>query len=107
MHLYKYLKAAGLKCIYCDTDSGVIFKLKNEPLPFEVGMFLGQMSREYIEYDIIAFVSGGPKNYSIQLRHRQTGEIKYVVKVRGFSQTLKSSEVLNFESIKNLILERM
>jgi hypothetical protein len=66
-----------------------------------------QFLREYEDYEIIAFVSGSSKNYVLKLQNRKTGKIICLVKIRGFTQMLRSPKVLNYEYIKTLILEQM
>lgn len=47
--------------LYTDTDSVVYAHKRGQPPPFVVGKLLGQMSREYSDYEILAFYSGGCK----------------------------------------------
>jgi hypothetical protein len=87
--------------------------LKGQAPPFEVGELLGQMSPEYAEWEILAFYCGGCKQvvvvnyakikkpffkYAMKLRHRQTGEIRYVVKCRGCWERVDSP--LDFNQFK-------
>jgi hypothetical protein len=63
--LYKYmervLKQEGSQLLYKDTDSCILAHRKGVVPPFEVGSMLGMMSREYEEWEILAFYSGGCK----------------------------------------------
>ena len=47
--------------LYTDTDSCIYVGRRNAPAPFEEGKFLGQMSREYKDFEIVAFYCGGCK----------------------------------------------
>jgi hypothetical protein len=51
----------GSMLVYDDTDSAIFVHRKGERPPFVVGSMLGQMSREFPEYIIVAFYSGGCK----------------------------------------------
>jgi hypothetical protein len=52
-------------------------------------------SDEYIE----DFVSGGPKNYAYK-----TSKKKTVCKVRGITLNYATAQLVNFDSIRNMIL---
>nr|CAD2195566.1 unnamed protein product [Meloidogyne enterolobii] len=85
--LYKYMddivNDKDSKLLYTDTDSCFYVHKRGKPPPFVVGDMLGMMSREYEDWQIIAFYTGGCKQYAMKMKHRATGEIKYVVKCRG------------------------
>jgi len=53
---------------------------------------------------ICDFVSGGPKNYAYKSIDSVTGEEKTVCKVRGITLTYSASQLVNFESIRSMIL---
>jgi len=53
---------------------------------------------------ICEFVSGGPKNYAYKSINSMTGEEKTVCKVRGITLNYSASQLVNFESIKHMIL---
>ena len=57
-------------------------------------------ANEYIS----EFVSGGPKYYAYKVCHSVTREVKKVCKVRGITLNYKASQLVNFETIKNLVL---
>uniref|UniRef100_A0A1I8B6R6 DUF1768 domain-containing protein n=1 Tax=Meloidogyne hapla TaxID=6305 RepID=A0A1I8B6R6_MELHA len=57
-------------------------KISKKP-PFRVGDMLGMMSREYEDWSIMSFYTGGCKQYAMKMKHRESGEIKYIVKCRG------------------------
>ena len=56
-----------------------------------------------IEY-ISDFVSGGPKNHVNEVCNSVTGEAKTDCKVRGITFNYKASQFVNFETIKDLVL---
>jgi len=49
------------KLLYTDTDSCFFVHKRNKKPPFRVGDMLGMMSREYAEWAIISFYTGGCK----------------------------------------------
>lgn len=63
--LYEYMekifKMGRCFLLYTDTDSCIFVIRRGEQPPFVVGDLLGQMSREYADYRIVAFYSGGCK----------------------------------------------
>jgi hypothetical protein len=54
---------------------------------------------------IAEFVSGGPKNYAYRTRNTVTGAEATVCEVRGFTLNYSASQLLNFQSIKQMILK--
>jgi hypothetical protein len=86
--------------LYFDTDSKtyLVTNTPGEYIP-ELGDYLGKFTNEqdsgtYIE----EFVSAGPKNYACR-----TNDGKRVCKVKGFSLKSAASEVLNFDSMVNIV----
>lgn len=92
------------RVLYFDTDSIIFSSLPHEYRP-HTGNFLGQMTDE-IEKDygpgskIVAFVSGGPKNYGYQVRV-PSGELKTVIKLKGVTLHHEAAIRINFDSMKN------
>jgi hypothetical protein len=77
----------------------------DEPPLIECGDALGDMTSELKENEYISeFVSGGPKNYAYKQCNAVTGEVKRVCKVRGVTLNYKASQLVNFETIKALVL---
>ena len=105
--LYKYMSTVSNSpfstLLYTDTDS-VIFKFKKGHCPLEEGMFLGEMSREYKEFEIMEYTGGGPKQYSMLMRNRITNEIKSILKIRGITLNFENCSLLNYESFKKRVL---
>jgi hypothetical protein len=76
-----------------------------EPPLIECGDKLGDMTDElkpgkYID----EFVSGGPKNYAYKIYNREA-EPKTVCKVRGVTLNYHASRLVNFEVIRQMILQ--
>ncbi|XP_065224228.1 uncharacterized protein LOC135848277 [Planococcus citri] len=105
--LYEYLEKLGNRVLYCDTDSIIYTELPHD-LKIETGPFLGQMGDELAtEYGegayITEFICGGPKNYGYCVKTAKN-EYKYVVKIRGITLNHQVSKSLNFENMKEFIL---
>ena len=110
LKLWCEMNKLGERVIYHDTDS-IIFSVDGEGqyMPL-LGDYLGQLTNELsckelncnnsqcTGHWIVEFISCGPKNYTYKLN---TGEI--VCKVRGFSLNYTSSQVINFESMKEAL----
>lgn len=64
-----------------DIDSIIVQHAKGIE-PIKSGQMLGEMQREYMEWQIVEFCCGGPKQYGFHLRNRATGEEKYIRKIR-------------------------
>ena len=102
LKLYDVLEELGEDCLYMDTDS-VIFVDRNDihvqNLP--IGDYLGELTNEIQskEGHIVEYVSGGPKNYAFR-----TLAGNEVCKVRGFTLNLKNSRLINFDVVKDMVL---
>jgi len=65
------------------------------------------MTSELKEGEFISeFVSGGPKNYAYKLCISMTGEVKAVSQVRGIMLNYNASQLVNFDAIEELVLNR-
>jgi hypothetical protein len=107
IHLYRYLDKLQGKALYCDTDSVIYVQPKGEPSLIETGDCLGDMASELAPgHHIREFVCAGPKNYAYMTEDPTTSEQKTVCKVRGITLNYSASQLVNFESIKNMILNR-
>jgi hypothetical protein len=96
--------------IYCDTDS-VIFLVDeddknhtklNDPKPegLELGTNLGQWANELDNDDYITeIVCGGAKSNSYK-----TFKGKYSLRQKGITMNRSNEDVVNFESMKNMVL---
>lgn len=115
--LNNLLQTLGSSVLYHDTDS--IYYVSNtnsttsqndpEPDILKEGIFLGQLSNELEAYGkdayISEFCSGGPKNYGYCIRNDQE-IIKKVVKLKGVTLNYENSKKIDFEAMKNQILNR-
>jgi len=105
MHLYSHLDKLGERALYCDTDCVIFVQKDGKPPLVPCGDALGEMTSELQENEYISeFVSGGPKNYAYKLCNSVTVEEKTVCKVRGVIFNYKASQLVNFDRIKELVL---
>ena len=110
LKLWSVMDRLGDRVLYHDTDS-IIFSVHEGEYSPPLGSYLGQLTDELTckelgckQVDctghwIEEFVSCGPKNYSFRVN---TGEV--ICKVRGFSLNYRSSQILNFESMKEALV---
>jgi hypothetical protein len=61
--------------------------------------------KSFPEYELLEFVSSGCKAYGIQMRHKVTGELKIVMRLRGITLTGSTSRLLHFNSFKRCVFE--
>ncbi|XP_040190087.1 uncharacterized protein LOC120921636 [Rana temporaria] len=100
LELYKLLDGLQERCFYHDTDS-VIFVSKKGDWDPPLGYYLGELTSEVPDgTHITEFVSAGPKSYGYKLN---TGET--VLKVKGITLNVANRQVINFESLKDLVLD--
>jgi hypothetical protein len=109
LKLYEYLSKLGDSVLYCDTDSVIYIQNVGEPLKVETGYYLGDLTDELEEFGsgsyIEEFVSGGPKNYAFSVFNPTTGKRTARCKVKGITLNYENSRVVNFTSLRNMILE--
>jgi hypothetical protein len=66
---------------------------------------MGDMTSELKENEYISeFVTGGPKNYGYKLCNSVIVVVKTVCKVRSITLNYKASQLVNFDTIKDLVL---
>lgn len=110
LELLSILAPLGERAIYLDTDS-CAYICSDDPGAYEpkLGPLLGDLSDELGSYGagsyIIDFFSGGPKFYGYAVR-KPNGEIVYVLKIKGIRLNFENSELINFQSIKELVMRQ-
>jgi len=71
----------------------------------KTGDHLGEMTSELKPDEIISeVVCAGPKNYAYRTVNSVTGESKTVCKIRGITLNYLTSQLVNFEKMKDMIL---
>lgn len=124
IHLYETcLNPMGFQVLYFDTDS-VIFTQKQGEAGLPLGDKLGELTNELEPVEVegvmrdvycAAFVSGGPKNYAMQIclknldgtippfEEREIYTAKTVI--RGFSLSEETKKVLNFDVMAKIVID--
>ena len=110
LELYKVLDKLGRRVLYFDTDS-IIYISRHGEFDPPLGDYLGELTSELGcgdvgcrnaacdgEHWITELISGGPKNYAYITNNGHT-----VCKVRGFTLNHKNAQLVNFNTIKDLI----
>ncbi len=97
--LYKEISKLEDRILYIDTDSMIFISREGAYEP-TTGIYLGELTDEIgNDHFITEFVSCGSKNYAYKLNN---GETKCTIK--GFSQCLSTIDKINFESMKNMVM---
>lgn len=107
IHLYSYLDMLRKRCLYHDTDSIIFTCKQNEDHP-ELGDYLGDLTNELTEYGEDSYISEAvftsEKSYAFIIK--TPGKPDSVeCKVKGLNLSYENSSKVNFESMKNLVLE--
>jgi len=67
---------------------------------------LGDMTSELRTTEYISeFVSGGPKNYAYKVTDTVAGRATTVCKVRGITLNYSAKQLVNFDVIRDMVLE--
>jgi len=104
--MYRYLDRLGKRAIHCNTDSVIYIQPIDEPNLIEMGDKLGDMSSELRTTDYGSeLASGVPKNYAYKLIDTETGRATTVCKVRGITLNYSAKHLVNFDVIKDMVLE--
>ena len=99
LKLYEALDQLQERVLYFDTDS-VVYVWKPGQSRITTGNYLGDFTSELQEEDYITeFVAAGPKNYAYVTKNGDK-----CCKVRGFTLNTRGQQVLNFSSMKDLVL---
>lgn len=112
LKLYEHLKILQEQVVYYDTDS-VVYTYKEGLPSIPTGDYLGDMTDELTEYGpgsfIAEFVSGGPKTYGYVVYSTKGStyrpNLSFVCKIKGLTLNMKTSNILNFNKLKEMILE--
>lgn len=106
LKLYSYLHRLGDRVLYYDTDS-IIYVSKPGEWDVPTGSCLGEMTDELEDYGpgsyIVAFTSGGPKNYAYVIFSPKQHTYYTVCKVKGISLNYSALKLINFSSMSEMI----
>ncbi|KAK5650251.1 hypothetical protein RI129_001280 [Pyrocoelia pectoralis] len=95
LELYDYLEKLDRRVLYYDTDSIIFVQKPGDWHPLESygpGSYISE------------FVSGGPKNYSYKVYSTRDCNINTICKVKGITLNFKNSEIINFNSMREMVL---
>ena len=111
LELYKFLDKLGRGVLYFDTDSIIYISSSSNHVP-PLGEYLGELTPELGFGDvacqdrtcdwkhwIVELIPGGPKNYAYI-----TNNLYTVCKLYGFTLNHKNSQLVNFKTVKVLLL---
>jgi hypothetical protein len=105
IHLYFYLDTLRERALYTDNDSVIYTQPRDGTELVKTGDCLGAMTSELEPGEYISeFVFAGPKNYAYRSWHTVPGAETTVCKVRGFTLNYIAPQLLNSQSIKQMIL---
>jgi len=92
--------------MYIDTDSVIYIQTRDEPGLIETGDKLGDMTSELRTTAYVSeFVSGGPKNYAYKVIDTETVRTTTVCKVRCITLYYSTKQLVNFDVIRDMVLE--
>jgi hypothetical protein len=104
MELYDAMEKLGNRVCYCDTDSimyNTEVSLIDQP-HIPLGNYLGQFTNEIPEgKHVVEFCSMGPKCYSLLFNDNSQ-----LTKIRGFTLNHRNSMSINFDVMKNMLLNQ-
>ena len=102
LKLYSYLDQLKQQVLYFDTDS-VVYSCKPSQADIPLGNYLGDMTNELdVDNYIVDFTSAGPKNYSYKTKLG-----KVCCEVRGFTLNVRGSQQLNYDVMREKLLEEL
>lgn len=103
LQLWEQLNKLGDRVLMYDTDS-VVYIYDPEQYNVPQSKIWGDWEEEEIsEIGITGFVGLGPKSYAM----RCVDETKNIVKLKGISQKRSTEKLLNYESLKELVLKNI
>jgi hypothetical protein len=70
----------------------------------ELGDYLGDLTDEVPDNRIIEFVTDGPKNYAYKIARPNKDGNTTICKVRGITLNYKNSLAINFDTIKDMVI---
>lgn len=107
IRLYSGMKELQNRILYSDTDSySYVANSQEEKLPTadKLGMLQNELDKFGVGATISEFVAGASKNYAYKVCDATKQHLETVMKVKGISLNYRNSEVVNFETLKRMIL---
>ena len=103
LKLNSYLEQLGPRALYSDNASVVYTSRPGEWKP-ELGDYLGDLTDEVPDKRMIECVTGGPKNYAYKIARPNKDGNTTICKVRGITLNYKNSLAINFDTIKDMVI---
>ena len=103
LKLNSYLEQLGPRALYSDNASVVYTSRSGEWKP-ELGDYLGDLIDEVPDKRMIECVTGGPKNYAYKIARPNKDGNTTICKVRGITLNYKNSLAINFDTIKDMVI---
>ena len=85
--------------MYFDTDSVIYLHLSDGSYNPPLGSYLGDLKDELPDATVVEYCGLGPKNYALRMEDGDT-----VCRVRGFSLNYKTSRLINFATLSEMVL---
>lgn len=99
LRLYEILERLGDRALYFDTDSVIYLHLSDGSYNPPLGCYLGDLKDELPEARVVEYCGLGPKNYALRMEDGDT-----ICRVRGFSLNYKTSQLINFATLSEMVL---
>lgn len=99
LRLYDILERLGERAMYFDTDSVIYLHLSDGSYNPPLGSYLGDLKDELPDAFVTEYCGLGPKNYALRMEGGDT-----ICRVRGFSLNYKTSRLINFAALSEMVL---
>ena len=107
----KLLAEHGMRALYCDTDSSLVYLRGGVDEMKWVGNDIGDLTDEVPKMApktfknpyITEVVFLAPKSYALKIKCSETGQEYHKVVCKGFEPSYDNSKVINFENMKELV----
>jgi hypothetical protein len=105
IHLYGYPDRLQERALFCDTESVMYVQPDEIPRLVETADCQGAMTSELKqEHYMEEFISGDPKTYAYVTVGNVAGCRKTVCKIKGITLNFAVSQLVNFDLIKEMVL---
>jgi len=110
----KLLSEHGMRALYCDTDSAIVYLRGGIDEMKYTGNGLGDLTdevkklapKEYIDPYISEIVLLAPKTYAMEIKDSLTDATYYKVVSKGFEPSFQNQKCISFEAYKQLIFTK-
>jgi len=101
LRLYGAMSTVGIaRLLYCDTDSIIYVRRRDQSLLLPLGDYLGQLKDELPPgWEMRLFTARGPKHYSYELKEVSTGQLDHVIKICGITLNQRTRLKITFKDM--------